>query len=235
MAGAMRVTGFVSISFLLAALVTSPAAAQPGAEEPATAGESAAGEPPAGEPPAAPMAPAPAPAAGRAAAAVLQPAPLSYGSPSSHEPRPVVATGRQLSEGTALALSLGGTTVAWALMVSAAKDDSEGLAKVALLASFLAPSAGHWYRGALLTRGMGVRALGVASFALGLAGIDCEGDCDAVEAFLYGGLALYAIGTIDDVVTAPLRVRQHNQRLQQLQLAPMVAPGAMGLALGGRF
>jgi hypothetical protein len=56
-----------------------------------------------------------------------------------------------------------------------------------------------------------------------------------MEAFLVGGLVLYAAGTIDDIVTAPLRVRQHNRRLQQVQLAPMVAPGAAGVVLGGRF
>ena len=240
----MRVTGFVAISILLAALcVTEPAAAQPGAGEPAVAGAAPVGATPApvvaapvGATPApvvaAPVVAAPAPVV---AAPGMPPATLSFGSPAVQEPRPAPVEGKSLSETAALTLSLGGTAVSWALLVSGVRN-SEDLGAVGLIGTFLAPSIGHWYRGAWVTRGMGVRAVGVLTFAYGvLKAVQC-GSCDeTTELLVWGGLALYVGGTIDDIVTAPLRVRQHNRRLQQIQLAPMVSPRTAGLALGGRF
>jgi hypothetical protein len=117
---------------------------------------------------------------------------------------------------------------------------SGDVALLGLLGTFLAPSTGHWYRGAVVTRGMGFRALGVVAFVYGvLLPIlsECEESCrpDRERLFFMGSLVLYAGGTIDDIISAPLRVRRHNQRLQQVQLAPMPTPGGMGVSLGGRF
>jgi hypothetical protein len=167
---------------------------------------------------------------------VLQPPSLTFGSPSSYEPQPVVVQKAPLSETTALALSLGGTAASWTLMVMGGAGGNEGTAVLGFLGTFLAPSMGHWYRGTVATRGMAFRALGLISLTYGfLRAIKGEGETDTVMLLAYGGLALYAGGTIDDIVSAPIRVRQHNRRLQQLQLAPMPAPGGIGLALGGRF
>lgn len=162
---------------------------------------------------------------------------MLLGPPSEQVPRPpVIVEETPRSENLALGLSLGGTAVSWALLVAGAQS-SEELGAVGLLGTFLAPSIGHWYRGAVLTRGMGVRAVGVVAFGYGFVkAIGCEGcDGDSLTLLLLGGLAAYIGGTIDDIVTAPLRVRQHNQRLQQVQLVPMVAPHTAGVALGGRF
>ena len=61
-------------------------------------------------------------------------------------------------------------------------------------------------------------------------------------------MAIYFAGSIDDILTAPLRARRHNQRNAErragVTLAPLVVPGrggvgviatAGGLSLVGRF
>ena len=63
----------------------------------------------------------------------------------------------------------------------------------------------------------------------------CEGGCDDWNAYLYGGFLLYIAATIDDFVTAPLRVRRRNQRLDAIGLTPVATNQSMSLALSGRF
>jgi hypothetical protein len=194
------------------------------------------GEPPAGD------AAQPAPGAVAPAAAPGQALPpASFGPPSQLEvapaepPRP--EGGRQLSERTALGLSLGITLASWtAIYIDSREPEGGTLAKLGLIGVLAGPSVGHWYRGAILTRGMLPRVLGTAAIAFGIAlGSGCEGECNAVDRIVMSGLALILIGTADDIVTAPLRVRAHNRRLQGVSLAPMVAPRSAGVALGGRF
>lgn len=247
----MRKHGLVAIWILLAAICsTDPVAAQPAAEDPAAAGEAAPEVPGAGEEDAARAAGAgeedaaratgeeeparAAPPVIRPAPARIRPAPIFLGPPSEQEAETVEGTPR--SEAVALGLSLGGTAMSWLLMVAGARSDGD-LSAAGLLGSFLAPSFGHWYRGAVLTRGMGVRALGMVASAVGILNVvRCEGcDRNTTLLLLYGGLALYVGGTIDDIVMAPLRVRWDNRRLRPVQLAPMVAPHTAGLSLGGRF
>lgn len=169
------------------------------------------------------------------------PAPVSFGPPSQLEPPsavpPAPARSRTLSEGTAFGLSFGGSLVSWALLYLGVMQDSSPGVQVGLLGTFLAPSAGHWYAGTALTRGMGIRAVGAAVFTFSiLTLIGCDG-CDGEEQALglYGGLLLYAGGTIDDIATAPGRARRRNQRVESLGLAPVVTRHSAGLALGGRF
>jgi hypothetical protein len=58
----------------------------------------------------------------------------------------------------------------------------------------------------------------------------------SAKALVIGGLVLVAAGTIDDIITAPLRVRRQNRaRGWDVGLAPVVTQHSAGFALGGRF
>lgn len=168
-------------------------------------------------------------------------APVSLGPPSQPAPPsavpPAPARGRTLSEGAAFGLSFGGTVVSWALFYLGVMQDSTPGVQAGLLGTFLAPSAGHWYAGKALTRGMGLRAAGAAVFTLSIYMLlECDGcDGEAQELGLYGGLLLYVAGSLDDIVTAPGRARRHNRRIESVGLAPVVTRHSAGLALGGRF
>jgi hypothetical protein len=144
----------------------------------------------------------------------------------------------QLDEGAALMISIGATAASWAMLLGGASAHSETAAGLGMIGTFLAPSAGHWYSGAVLTRGMGIRAIGAATTFLGVAtAIGCDDGCndDKAALLLIGGLLVYAAGTLDDIITAPLWVREHNRSLESLALAPMVARQSAGIALAGRF
>lgn len=167
-------------------------------------------------------------------------APPSFGSPSQQDPwasqRPS-ESGRRLSEHLALGLSLGITLASWGAIIAdnATNEVSGSLSTLGGLGAALGPSVGHWYRGAFLTRGMIGRALGVATLVF-VMNFDCDGgSCDTATNIFLGGAALFVLGSADDIITAPLRVRAHNQRLQDVTLTPMVTPHAAGLALGARF
>jgi hypothetical protein len=162
--------------------------------------------------------------------------------------------GAPLSEGTALALSLGGTVVSWGLLGAAHyvyDKNGQATAMMGLVGGFgivAAPSAGHWYAGTRGTRGLAVRLAGVATLLAGAVYKETEcplfsfGHDDGPPCIpqrgsnvLLVGLGLVLAGTIDDIVTAPSRVRRHNERLSNLAIAPMLTGSSAGLALGGRF
>ncbi len=155
----------------------------------------------------------------------------------------------RLSENTALAASVGGTLVSWTLVITAGSMIgsrrgetalSSGLLATGAIGTFLAPSAGHWYAGTAVTRGLGLRALGAGSALLGFAAtLDCEPNqpCDGSPIFVGGlllGAALYLGGTIDDIRQAPRRVRGINTQRGSAVL-PRVTNDSIGLAFGGTF
>jgi hypothetical protein len=215
----------VSASILASILLAQAgrASAQPGITEPAPA-----------------PAPAPVPAYG--------PPPVpAYAPPPEQRPAP---QGSQLSEGTALALSLGGTIASYGLIYASIQmTDGEGgdnaglLAAAGSLGAFFAPSFGHWYAGTFATRGLGLRAGGavVALIGVSVALSQCplfSGDeCDDTEGALIGlaGIGMYVAGTVDDIVTAPRRVRERNARFSGIAVAPVVTGRSAGVAVGGRF
>jgi hypothetical protein len=141
-----------------------------------------------------------------------------------------------LDESAALTLSLVGTLGGWAVTVASVKAGSVRTMWLGAAGILLGPNAGHWYRRAAVTRGLGLRLLGMAVTVYAFFRLEyCEGSCDSHERFLYGGALLFVGGTIDDIVRAPLKVREHNRRLESLSIAPMVTDRGGGLALGGRF
>lgn len=179
-------------------------------------------------------------------------------SPVSAEPQPApVRTEKLLSESHALTLSLGGTLGSLGLIAcSGLAGDAAALVGLAGGLGFvLAPSFGHWYAGKYFTRGLGLRLLGGAVgsvglvFALGQAfsgfgdhssDEEAESEESAVPiVLLLGGLGMYIYGTVDDIMTAPRRVRRHNERLNgrlmDVTVAPLAVSRGGGLALTGRF
>jgi len=187
--------------------------------------------------------------AGRAFAqpGMMEPAPVPAAAPSP-EPRPA-RTGERLSEEMALALSVAGTVGSWGLLLGAgyiAQDSEEAaelLATTGALGVMFGPGFGHWYAGKFATRGLGLRAAGLASAVLGVgvALAECplfsEEECDPSvgTTLLIVGAGLFIGGTIDDIVTAPSRARRRNQRFESVGIAPVLTSRSAGFALGGRF
>jgi len=159
---------------------------------------------------------------------------------------PTQQSGEELSEDTAVLLSLGGTLVSWTLIGVATHMDNESgnagrIAKIGALGSLLAPSFGHWYARSFFTCGLTLRLAGVVAGFLGFVGVlACEEDCTSSGPALSAGLllagaGLYIGGTIDDIVTAPGEARRYNQRFQNVTIAPMIGRDNRGLMITGRF
>jgi len=155
--------------------------------------------------------------------------------------------GVELSETTALLLSLGGTAASWTLVGVAVAMDNQGnsrtaanLAALGLVGTFFAPSFGHWYARSFLSRGLGLRAAGVSTellafMVLVVEGVTGQDNSRLAEGVAIAGAALYVAGTVDDIVTAPGSARRYNQRFQNLAVVPMIRPDAGGVMLTGRF
>jgi len=166
--------------------------------------------------------------------------------PSSLPPPPTRQQGEELSESTAAWLSLGGTAASWTLLAVASKMDQGGssnaghIATIGALGTLFAPSFGHWYAHSYLTRGLGLRVAGAAATLLGFSLLlsQCEDECSNAgfaAALMLGGAGLYLGGTIDDIATAPGKVRQYNQRFQNVVIAPMIRGDSSVLMIAGRF
>jgi hypothetical protein len=158
--------------------------------------------------------------------------------------------GEQLSEGTALGLSLGGTIVSWVLVgvASGQNNQSSGstetMGTIGAFGTMFAPSFGHWYAHSFATRGLGLRALGIGSALVGVmvALSECplfsEGECHEsglAPVLLIAGAGLYIGGTIDDIATAPGKARRYNHRFENVSVVPVVRHDSGGFAVMGRF
>jgi hypothetical protein len=152
---------------------------------------------------------------------------------------------RELNPRLALGLSLGVTAAGYASFALADTVDSDGVAIVGLAAIALGPSTGHWYQERIITRGLATRAAGIVAIGYGVAQLDlfCDHDCkddDLGEAFLIGGLIAFGVGTIDDIVTAPLEASRTNAKsrrrlIQNVSLAPKVSGDRASFVLAGSF
>lgn len=193
--------------------------------------------------------------AGSAAAqpGMTPPAPVPGYDAEAPPPSPPPADA-ELSEGTALALSLGGTVGSYSLLFgSALAGEGSGqaagvMATAGALGVWLAPSFGHWYAGKYFTRGLGMRLGAGAVVVLGAVVAlteeplfeyeeDPGSDDEAVigPAIMIAGAALFVAGTIDDIVQAPRRVARLNRERAGFAVAPLLTPGTAGFALTGRF
>ena len=66
---------------------------------------------------------------------------------------------------------------------------------------------------------------------------ECEDECTPTlpEGMAVTGLVLYAVGTVDDIVTAPGEAQRYNHRFQNVAIVPMIRRDSSGLMLTGRF
>lgn len=166
--------------------------------------------------------------------------------PSSLPPPLPPPQGEELSESTAVWLSLGGTAASWTLVAVASKMDQGAgsnagrIGTIGALGTLFAPSFGHWYARSFLTRGLGLRVAGVTATFLGLSILlsQCDDECSnagLAAALMLGGAGLYVGGTIDDIAAAPGKVRRYNQRFQDVAVVPMIRGDSSGLMIAGRF
>lgn len=153
--------------------------------------------------------------------------------------------GEPLSESTAFKSSLYGTLISWTVLVGSASVSHTAhpiagtLTTVGALGTLFGPSFGHLYAHTLFTRGFGLRLAGLGLFAATIATVaqvECEDSCSShtVDGLAITALALYAIGSIDDIATAHRDVRRYNQRLRDLAITPMIR-GGTGLVVSARF
>jgi hypothetical protein len=192
-----------------------------------------------------------------AAAALAFTTPEAVAQPALTQPMsaPAGQHGEELSEGKALAWSLGGTVASYGAIALAFPLKSGELGTAGMLGTLIAPSFGHFYAGTWLTRGMGLRALGIVTLIVGAiadsegcGGLFYSGHGDPVPedcgddfrttkgtVLMLSGIGMFVGGTIDDIVTAPRRVRRHNDRIKALAVAPIVHGDGGGLVLSGRF
>ena len=166
-------------------------------------------------------------------------------SPSIAPAPPTQPHGEELSETTALSLSLGGTAAAWTVLLVGAELDHHGygsagaMEAIGGLGTLLAPSFGHWYAGAAGGRGLGLRAAGIGAALLALAYVVtvCEDECSTgpADGLLVVGAGLYLGGTLESIATAPGAARRQNHRFQNVTIVPMIRGDRGGMAIVGRF
>lgn len=174
--------------------------------------------------------------------------PVTTAPPPTTAPAPV---GAPLSEDLALTLSLGGIIGSMAAgaggvyLVSRLDFWGIPLGGAGLLGVTLAPSFGHWYAGKAFTLGLGVRAAGALIVVIGVGRALDRGwlvadsetaspNLDETRLLAVLGAVLITAGMIPDIASVRGRVRRRNQE-RGFALAPLAAPRAAGLALGGRF
>lgn len=199
--------------------------------------------------------------AGRAAAqpGVADPVLDTPPPPPSAAQAPQGAEGAQLSESTALSLSLGGTLGSWGLLIGAPfvsyfghEDAGTVMSTAGGLGVLFAPSFGRWYAGEIFTRGLGLRLGGAALTIVGVGMTLAEapigfGHDDTPEddsktgglgpVVLMAGLGMFAWGTVEDIAKAPGAARRTNRERAGagFALAPLVTRHSAGFALGGQF
>lgn len=182
------------------------------------------------------------------AVAAAQPSNTPVGVAPAPLPAPVPqADYRELSPGVALGLSLGVTAAGYGAALYAGEHDSEGMGWLGAAGILFGPSFGHWYQEDIWTRGLGVRAVSATVFfAAAVSTIDiCFEDCpqedhSAAETWMKLSAAAFVIGSLDDIITAPIAADRRNREnraraIKSLTLAPQVSPNQTGLVLAGTF
>jgi hypothetical protein len=176
-------------------------------------------------------------------APVIAPAPVAAAVPMAP-----IESAPHKSRALALALSIGGTAAGFALISIGSDRDDGNLVVAGAAAVFFGPSFGHWYAGDGAIKGLALRSSGVVLEVLGLMQMsfgDCIGDCERrhdddrlAATMVVGGSALFVIGGIYDIATAPGAASDWNARhaLTIVPTAIRASDGVTpGVALTGRF
>ena len=158
------------------------------------------------------------------------------------EPRPA-----QVSEEVALGLSVGGTVASYAAIIAGVTLDQPGLTSAGAVGAVFAPTAGHWYAHKVVSRGLVLRATGLAVAVggfLAFSGDRCfcttqvnddrdQGDWGSVGLSAVLGAGLFVAGTVDDIAQAKTAARKYNEK--QVMIVPTTNTHGGGLALVGTF
>ena len=137
-------------------------------------------------------------------------------------------------------LSLGGTLASWTVLLAGAAvgHGDNAAVPIGAIGTVLAPSFGHWYASEGMSRGLGIRLLGLGILVFDTyVGLQCSEDCNfgpTLKGSLYVGIGLYLAGTLDDIATAGSAAQAATQR-RNVTLVPMIRRDASGLMLTGRF
>lgn len=140
-------------------------------------------------------------------------------------------------EGTALALSIGGTVGSWTMLLAGAGLGSSPTVELAGISALITPGLGHWYADDPLNGWLALRVAALVP-VLYAASSSCEDECSGMAGLGYLSLALYAIGTIGDIATSPAAARRHNEQrraLRHVVVAPMAARHVGGVVVGAQF
>ncbi|HEX3762283.1 MAG TPA: hypothetical protein VHW23_26460 [Kofleriaceae bacterium] len=178
---------------------------------------------------------------GAAPPAPAAPPPMTPMTPMMSMPTPppaAPAADDQRDEGTAVLLSVGGTIASWSVVFAAASVDhgSNGVVPLAAISALFTPGLGHWYAADPSLGWFGLRVAALVPIVYALRA--CEDDCSGLEVLGYVSLALYGIGTLGDIITAPAAARRYNEEhgaLRGLTVAPMLSRNTGGVMLGARF
>jgi hypothetical protein len=140
------------------------------------------------------------------------------------------------SEGAAFALALAGTLLPWGLVALAfPSDNNDSLIGLSFLACSLGPSPGYFYAGlpGRAWGGIGIRALGLGAFLVGVAIAWDEGDEILPTALVIGGVVVYVGSTIFDLAGVTKAVRKNNARAGRasLNVVPVLSPKSKTVGL----
>lgn len=159
--------------------------------------------------------------------------------PATATPMPVApAADDPRDESTALLLSLGGTIASWTVLFAAGSSNhgNNGVVPLAAISTLFTPGLGHWYAQDPSGGWFALRVAALVPLALALSG--CEDECSGLAGLGYTSLALYTLGALGDIVTAPAAARRYNEEhraLRGLTVAPMLSHHTGGVMLGARF
>ena len=180
--------------------------------------------------PGSPMDPAP------SVTPVLKPPGLTQ--PTEPAPPPLTRSKKNRTVGTLLAL--GGTAVPVLMFVAAINirdgDTGMNLALASFATMIVAPSAGHWYAGKILTAGMGLRALGGTVAVLSLMVLAAsEGDATGAETAFWCGTITLGVGAVYDIATAGSAVDEWNEKHVTVMPTALKVGDGYGIGVVGRF
>jgi len=148
----------------------------------------------------------------------------------------------ELSEHTAVSMSVLSTLGSWTLFVAGATSGHTGGVALGFVGTLLAPTTGHWYAGRVVTWGLATRLVSVGLTAVGMLAVIDELSCHSESCtsepavwLVPLGIAGYLAGTIADIYTVPGAVRDHNSRLRDISIVPLAQRGFGGAGVVGRF
>lgn len=142
---------------------------------------------------------------------------------------------------TAVEASVIGTAGSLVVMYAGLATHEEPIAIGGVALLVLAPSAGSWYSGKYVTRGLVWRTAGMLALYEGARTFDlcilepCNHDNGAAALLLTAGTVGLFAGVAMDLRDAPRNARRYNRAHRHVTIVPTGAPGSVGLGVVGDF